>query len=743
MTFVQLLRLIGRYAPAMFGCALAAALAAFYGTRNSPKEYESFTLINTGLVTGYNLENSQGGRVDFGYTNNEIENILSLFRSREMQTDLLLRLLAQALLLERPDPEVLSQRAFVALQELVPAEVRRALVVPTDTVQTVLRLRNQLERHGKNPIKDLLESDNPLFGLEHLRQLVAKREGNTDLLRLSYTTTDPGLCRNVLRGLTEMVIFQHRTIKEGQSTSVLDFFEQATRESAIALNGKEDALLGFMVDNKIINYYEQTRFIAAKKEDLDEFYFKELMKLAAADSSRRNLETKLENRVNLPQINRNLLSQREQLAGFSARLAALEISSATDSLEAMQAYRESRGASRTLQAQAEAVKNTARQQVEAMFAVQRTPDGIETKNLLGRWLDQWLEVEQTLARLEVLNTRKAEFERIYSRFAPWGSKLKRIEREIDVAERAYLENLHSYNQARLHKHNMLMSTNLRVVDAPFFPETPKPSKRILLVAVAGLAGLLLVFAAGLVLEFMDNTLHDPIRAVETTGLELAGAFPRLPRDWQSAAALDYSFLMLRATGQLLQHVKIALREHGIAHRPAHIVLLSTRMAEGKTFLSDAMVGKLRAAGEKVLWLRPSEANSVPNHPDDRFFSVGHAFFDHKTVADLLGGDNTPELSEYGYVFTELPALLTNTFPADYLANADSVLFFARANRTWNRADARTLGLVQRVSGCPCQLVLNAVRPDELESALGEMPKKRSALRMWAKKVASFNFSNQR
>ena len=233
MTFVQLLRLIGRYAPAMFGCALAAALAAFYGTRNSPKEYESFTLINTGLVTGYNLENSQGGRVDFGYTNNEIENILSLFRSREMQTDLLLRLLAQALLLERPDPEVLSQRAFVALQELVPAEVRRALVVPTDTVQTVLRLRNQLERHGKNPIKDLLESDNPLFGLEHLRQLVAKREGNTDLLRLSYTTTDPGLCRNVLRGLTEMVIFQHRTIKEGQSTSVLDFFEQATRVAQV------------------------------------------------------------------------------------------------------------------------------------------------------------------------------------------------------------------------------------------------------------------------------------------------------------------------------------------------------------------------------------------------------------------------------------------------------------------------------------------------------------------------------
>lgn len=743
MTLVQLLRLIGRYAPAMFVCALVAAFVTFYGTRNSPKEYESFTLINTGLVTGYNLENSQGGRVDFGYTNNEIENILSLFRSREIQTDLLLRLLAQGLLLERPDPEVLSPRAFTALQELIPAGTRRALIVPNDTAQTILRLRQQLEAHGKNPVKDLLESDNPLFGLEHLRELVAKREGSTDLIRLAYTTTDPGLCRNMLKGLTEIAIFRHRSIKEGQSTSVLDFFEQATRESAAALNGKEDALLGFMVDNKIINYYEQTRFIAAKKEDLDELYFKELMQLAAADSSRRNLEVKLENRVNLPQINRNLLIQREQLAGLSARLAALEISSAPDSLEAVKAYRDSRSASRALQTQAETLKNTTRQQVEAMFAAQRTPDGIETKNLLGRWLEQWLEVEQTLARLEVLNTRKAEFERIYSRFAPWGSKLKRIEREIDVAERAYLENLHSYNQARLHKHNTLMSTNLRVVDAPFFPEKPKPSKRALLVVVAGLAGLLLVFATGLALEFMDNTLHDPIRAAEMTGLELAAAFPRLPHDWQLAKTLDYSFLIRRATGQLIQHLKIALREQGITHRPARVAVLSTRMGEGKTFLTNAIVGQLRAAGEKVLWLRPNSANSASNHLDDRFFSVDHTFFDHKTVADLLGSEHSLDLSAYDYVFTEIPSLLANTFPADYLAATDATLLFARANRTWNRADTRALETLRRVTGRPCQLVLNAVRPDELESALGELPKKRSALRSWAKKMATFNFSRQR
>lgn len=746
MNLVQFLRLISRHFHAMFLCAVLAAAATFYSTRNDKKEYESFSIINTGLVTGYNIENSQGGRIDYGYTNNEIENILSLFRSRETQEVLALQLLTGALLLEKPDPEVLSPASFAELRELLPPNVRREIVMPGDTAQTFANLRQWHNRHGDNPVKKLLESGHDLFGLEHLQKIVVKREASTDMIRIAYTTTDAAVCRNTLQLLTDIAIVKHRSIKEGQSTSVLDFFENATRESASALSAKEDAMLNFMVGNKIINYYEQTRFIAAKKEDLDEMYFKELMTLAAADSSRRNLELKLETRVNLPNINRSLLSQREQLTGVSARLAALEIGSVTDSLEDVQVKKEGQAATAALHKQAEALKKDVRQNTEAMFAVNRTPEGLETKNLLGRWLEQWLDVEQTLARLDVLRDRKTEFDRIYSRFAPWGSKLKRIEREIDVAERAYLENLHSYNQARLHKHNMLMSTNLRVVDAPLFPEKAKSSKRAMLVIVAGLAGFLLVLAAVIALEFMDNTLRDPERAAETTGLELASAFPRLPKNWQNAPSFDYPFLMQRATGQLLQHLKLTLREQGIQHRPARIALLSTREGEGKTQLAEVLIGQLRAAGERVLWLRPApqQQGTEPagaTHPDDRFFIVNHTFFEKKTEADLLSGTTQKTNTlDYGYVFTEIPPVLANTYPADYLASTDMALFVARANRTWNRADTRALATLHRVLGRPCNLVLNLVRPDDLENALGEVPKHRTALRRWMKKMATMNFS---
>ena len=67
---------------------------------------------------------------------------------------------------------------------------------------------------------------------------------------------------------------------------------------------------------------------------------------------------------------------------------------------------------------------------------------------MTQWLNKFVEVEQGLARLNVFKIRQGEFNRLYGNFAPWGSEIKRIERAIEIAEKAYLENLKSYNQAQ-------------------------------------------------------------------------------------------------------------------------------------------------------------------------------------------------------------------------------------------------------------------------------------------------------
>ena len=413
------------------------------------------------------------------------------------------------------------------------------------------------------------------------------------------------------------------------------------------------------------------------------------MTLAAADSIRRGLENKLAGRVELPSINNLLIGKRNELSNISAQLAALEIgtTSAADSSKSLIHVNER--AIRELQNRSERLKGDIRRAAESAFAVQRTPDGLETKNLLTEWLGHWITVEQTLARLNVLADRKHDFDITYSRFAPWGSRLKRLEREIDVAERAYLENLHSYNQARLHKYNVMMSANLRVVDAPVFPDTPLPSKRAMTVIMAAVGAALLVLVFYIARELMDQTLRDPERAAIKTGLAIAGAFPLMPENWQGKHGINFPILLRRSTDTLVRQIRLDLREMEIV-RPsqARVAIVSPRSGEGKT-----------------------------------------------TIGDWIG----KKLPHTEAVCVEIPSLLTGNYSFDDLQGADYALLVARADRTWNAADQRATEIVSKITGKPCKLVLNMAPADRLENIVGEIPKKRSPVRRWLKKLSSFNF----
>lgn len=735
MNLITLLRIIIRNRFVLILSACIAAGMTFYMTQNTPKEYESHTLINTGLVSGYNIESSNGGRIDYGYTNNEMENILGIARSRETQEEVAARLLAQALMQTAPSVEIIGEEAFKNFQKDIPESIRSQVVDYQSFETTLQNVKNWRDAIEPNLIKALLESKHPLFGIEHIQTLVIKREGTSDQIRIAYTTTDPSVCRNTIVMITKLFTEKYRQSKEGQTGDVLAFFEKVTNESAASLSSKEDNMLSFMVNNKIINYYEQTRFIAAKKEDLDELYFKEMMRLAAADSARRNLEVQLGNRTSMPKINQSIAKQRQALSAISARLASLEIGSVDDSTHQIDTKTVS-----LLEKQAEKLKAELRKNAEATFSVERTPEGIESKNVLSQWLNQWIDVEQGLARLNVFRERKSEFDRIYSKFAPWGSRIKRLEREIDVAERAYLENLHSYNQVRMHQFNMVLSGNLRVVDAPHYPDKPKPSKRMMLVVLAFLAGLVLPLAAFIALEMLDGSLRTPENASAATGLQLFAALPKLPKNWATHPKIKFGLVVERGIEQLLQHLKIDLQLH-TRTVVARIAVLSTNEGDGKTTVAEKAVEKLRGYGHQVLFIRPQDnQNSGPeNQEDNKFYKADFTLFDKEDEADLLESEDIA-WHRYNYIVTEIPALIGGNYPAKLLSQVDVALLVCRANRSWLPADKRAIETVNKFLKRPSRLILNAVRIDLLEDSIGEIPRNRSRFRRWIKKVANRNLA---
>lgn len=740
MNFVGFLRIAGRYFWLMLLCGATAATAVFRGTRNEKKEYESYTTVNTGLVSGYTIESGKS-KIDYAYNANEIESMLALTKNSGTIEEITLRLLATCLMQTAPSPKMLNGETFVFLKKTFPDSIRQQLVDYGSFENTLnnIRMMNDSE-DPENPVAKLLGSPHPHFGLAAIEKgIKSKREGTTDMIRLEYgTQDDPAFCKTTLEILTKVFIERYRDIKEGQSSNVLDFFQTATQESAADLRRREDSLLSFMVTNKIINYYEQTRFIASKKEDLDEMYFSEIMKLAAADSSRRALEAQLEKRVNLPEVNQQLMKQRSSLSSIASRIAQLELKG-LDSIS-KQEQQVLTGSIAELQKQADGIKNNLRTSATAAFAVMYTTEGIEIKSLLGQWLGYWMEAEQTLARLAIFKSRKKDFDVTYSQFAPWGSKLKRIEREIELAEKSYLENLHSYNAARMHRHNVLMATNLRVVEPPKFPTTAKPSKRIMNVIVAFIACFILVLVVGIALELLDGSLRDPENAAEKIGLTLFSAFPKMPKNWQKHRKIDYPALKERALEQLLQRIKIDLK----LRRPTQVVriaIISANEKDGKSTVANWITEQLRSYDYRVLSIQPKSAHTN-NHGDDFYYETTAMLFEKQDETDLIetNSDVVIPWHEYQYVITEIPALIKANYPAQLLNQMDVVLFIARANRSWSVADKRSLEVVNQVmKSQDARLIVNAVRVDLLENSLGEIPRKRSVFRRWIKKIVRRNW----
>ncbi len=740
MTFVDFIRIAMANLRWMILLGITLASLVFYLTRKEKKEYSSQTLINTGLVSGYNLE-SAGQKIDPTYTNNEMENLVALASSYETLEEVAIRLMARYLSLQNANPDLILPQNFAELRTPDLVAVKKLIIADTSFQTTYQNIIKYKETQEDNVVQKILYSKHPYFGVEQVQTVKVTREGRSDQIRFKYTATDPGVCKETLEELTRVFIEKHKRMKAIQSEDVLKYFEKATQDSRDTLARKEDMLLAFMVKNRIINYYEQTRYIAAEKEDLDDQYFKELMALAAADSSRRKMEVELKKYVNLPEINRQLESKRQELSRVTSQLAQLEIFQPDTATGNSRLIRPSNNPTYdNLFQRAEQLKAEIKNGANALYAVSRTPEGVEIKNVLEKWLSNLVETEQARAKLNVFRIRKAEFEEVYGRFAPWGSTIKRIEREIDVAERAFLENLHSYNQARLHQFNAMMSANLKIVDAPAMPTKAAPSKRMMSVILGGLVGFLLPLIIGVVLELVDGTLKNQVRAANTTKLTVIGAFPKFPD--KPKDNIDYPFIKERTLSQFLQEVKLEMRRLGVhGVKPKRVVVLSTREGEGKSFLCRLSVDRLRKSGEQVLYLFPSN-NTGAKHPDDVIYDVDLSFFEIKTEHELTKSDYLP-LANYDYIFLELPPLLKESFPVDLLAVYDLGVLVARANRVWNSADTKMLESLQHGLSNKPKLVVNALRPETLEISLGEIPKRRSRIRRFIKRLIALDLRGKK
>ena len=267
MTIIELVRLILKHFILLLIVPLLLASMVILLTMNPSFEYSSQTILYTGLATGSSIEMDK--KFNYQATNTAFDNLINIIKSRETQEEVAVRLLAIHLMLPEANPKYISKELYEKLKSKVPEEIYNYIEngtngnVMTDEIlavsdpfpeeidrhnyeKTVQNLLTLMRSSSDNFIYELLNyEDDKHYSLKALSSLGVERINSSDLMKLSYTVNDPGICQQTLTIYNRVCTKNYKNIKENRSDAVVKYFELQLANASEKLKNAEDQLLEF------------------------------------------------------------------------------------------------------------------------------------------------------------------------------------------------------------------------------------------------------------------------------------------------------------------------------------------------------------------------------------------------------------------------------------------------------------------------------------------------------------------
>lgn len=703
----------------------------FLLTKNEAKTYVSDSTVYTGIATGSSIVSLEESKFDLFGTRVAFDNLINIIKSRATAEEVGLRLFVSHMIIDEPSEEIISIESYNKLMEIVPDEVK-TLVVKGDFDETYKRIQEYRKKNHSNFVYELIQLNHPHYSASKiLDKYRVRRIQSSDMVNISYSSDDPGICYNTLKLINEVFLEAYSDIKVNQSDAVVKYFQGQLDNASIKLSEAENELLEFNETNNIINYYEQTKHIASEKEHFDLEFQRLKRQYASAKSVMVVLESKLSSKQKTKINSRDIILARNQLADLNLDIAIKTYNAELDSTAEEELVAEIS----KLQIRKYELEEQLKNSVDEQYFIDNSIEGIPSSSIVEDWLDKIIELEGTKAEIVVGTQRSLEFKELFRKYAPLGATMKRLERKIDVAEREYLSLLNSLNLAKLKQQNVELNSHIKEAEPAFFPIESQPSKRKYLLLIALMLGFIIPAFTIIVLDFLDTNIKQARRAEELSGLKVAAIYPNL-RLRNKRISIDY--IRSRAVDLISQKLILQTKKD-TSVEPNICIVASNLRGEGKTLILLALLEKLSEVGYKSL-LVTNETIENPKGFDYRKYEIDKNFQRVETIDDLNFEQEGLCFNNYNYIFIELPGIVNNTIPFKMLIEADQLFWVIRANRAWGKAETHALKDILKVAEKhEPQLILNGVEADEMETVLGDLPKKRSLFRRAMKKIIRLQF----
>jgi len=531
----------------------------------------------------------------------------------------------------------------------------------------------------------------------------------TNIIKVSYNSTDPVLARDVVNTLVQAYLDQTISFKTEEASRTVKFVEDQLKGTRDELDQSEKNLQAYKSASGVVKLDTEAEELIKKLSEIEKDRAAVVLQRKQVEFALNALqEARRKGQIYTPAA----FKDDPLISSMATRLTELEVQRrglVSDDTESHPQVKALRVQIDQIQRKLQATYETSR------LNLTKQETSIQ---------QQLLEYE---ARMRTLPAAERDLARLL--------RLSKVNADI------YMFLLQKHEEARIVKASTI--SNINVVDPAITPDSPiKPQKRKNLM-LGLLVGLMFGVGAAFFLDYLDDTIKDEEEAKRALGWPLLAMIPAIDNESGSGGAAERTSRLVvmhkpkSSVSEAFRGLRTAIHFSSFKHDSKVLMITSSFPGEGKTTIAANLALTFAQAGNRVVMvdcdLRRPSLNSVFEHSrtpgvtevlaGDVSWKVAMHTTDIDNISLLSAGTIPPNPAEllcsdsmrglldelranYDIVIIDAPPVIPVTDAPLLTALTDLVVVVVESGRIPLKAAQRMKELLQSVQAPVAGFVLN-------------------------------------
>ena len=470
---------------------------------------------------------------------------------------------------------------------------------PLETEATVIR-SNPIVQKTIDKFNLTDKEGDPIPGEDFRKKLKVKSVKGTDVLEISYKSTDPQQAAAIVNSLMEDYIDNNIRVNTAEARAAREFLNNQLPEVESRVVEAEAELRKFKEENKVVALTEEAKFgVEGLQDSLQQLNQAEAQLAAANERSQalqRELSIEKQKAVELSELSQSPAVQQvlQEYQKVQDQLAVMRTRLTEQHPTVVDLSNKERALRNQLEKRVGQVVNNGNSLPEDNLQVGELKQTLTSELLKS-------EVERLAAAKQVSALRKA--------FALQQARLtvlpkleqqqRKVERKLQIAQLTYQELLKKLQEVQVIENQNI--GNARIISEALVPKKQISPRIMLNLLLGGFLGILLGAGTALILEAMDKSLKTVDQAKRLLSYPLLGTIPQIASKGVDGnlelPTLNSPYSVESSAFEMLQ----TNLSFTVSDKTLKVIMVTSSISgEGKSLISANLAVVMSQFGQRVL-----------------------------------------------------------------------------------------------------------------------------------------------